>query len=344
MNNQKGFANIILIIIIIILAGATAYFALIRKPLTSTTLVTGLPKEIENNQGFRSSISDKGGLVDKSLLPFGVSSSRNLELESIRIDTDQNRHLYFDNSGNPIFLPAEPEYRIRIEGYSPDRRYALEIVTSEPDTLAYLWDLKEKKFFQVGACGTVCGFSDFDWLDDERVIVWGNEANPAENYDWSKGSAIFVTLFNLKNLSATSYLSKIIPPKQSVNSDMLKITSVSPSTVTVGSTITINGSGFSYPNPVRRTGMSYILTDATVVMQNANGQKISVFSLEQGKSHNDNIITFTLPSRVCKYAERGCGASDPDSFYFDITPGTYSLFVLIPNTSLVSNSVDITVK
>lgn len=214
MNNQKGFANIILIIIIIILAGAAAYFALIRKPPTPTTLVTGLPKEIENNQGFKSFISDKGGLVDESLLPFKVSSSRNLDLESKRLDTDQNRHLYFDNSGNPIFLPAEPEYQVRLEGYSSDKRYALEIVTSEPDTLVYLWDLKEKKFFQVGVCGTVCGFNGFDWLNDERVIIWGSEANPAENYDWSKGSAKFVTLFDLKNLSVTSYSSKIIPPKQ----------------------------------------------------------------------------------------------------------------------------------
>ena len=116
--------------------------------------------------------------------------------------------------GNPIFLPAEPEYRVRLEGHSPDKRYALEIVTSEPDTLAYLWDIKEKKFFQVGACGTVCGFNGFDWLDNERVIIWGSEANPVEDYDWSKGSSKFVTLFDLKNLFVDSYSSKIIPSKQ----------------------------------------------------------------------------------------------------------------------------------
>ena len=203
MNQQKGFANIILVVIIIILVGAVGYFAFIKKseqitqqptptPVTTqtktpdptlTTLATGLPKEIENNLGFKAFISDKEGLIDKSLLPFSVFSSRNLNLESIRIDTDQNRHLYFDNSGNPIFMPAQPEYRTRLEGYSPDRRYASEIVTSEPDSLAYVWDLKEKKVFQIGGCGTVCGFSGFSWLDNTRVIIWGNEANPFENYN-----------------------------------------------------------------------------------------------------------------------------------------------------------------
>ncbi|TSC73967.1 MAG: putative mucin-2-like [Parcubacteria group bacterium Gr01-1014_44] len=133
-------------------------------------------------------------------------------------------------------------------------------------------------------------------------------------------------------------------PTPSTKTETLKITSISPTTATAGTIITVNGKGFSIPNPVRRTGMSYIPSDAVVVMQSGNGEKIPVFTLQQGVSHSDSVITFTLPSRICKYDERGCGNLDPDSFYFNIVPGTYSLFVQIPNTNLISNSVDIVVK
>lgn len=237
--NQKGFANIIFVIVIVALVGAGGYFVFVKKsPIvqqpeptqtptqtptptqtttpnpTSTTLSTGLPKEIENNKGFKSFISDKLGSVEQSLIPFKVLLQEKLNLQSKRIDTDKNRNLYFDNSGNPIFMLPEPKDKIKIEGYSPDKRYASEVVASEPDTFVYVWDIKEKKVYQVSSCGTVCGFNGMDWLSSERLIVWGNGANPFENYDWSKGSAKFVTLFDLKNLTVATYSSKIIPPKK----------------------------------------------------------------------------------------------------------------------------------
>jgi len=122
----------------------------------------------------------------------------------------------------------------------------------------------------------------------------------------------------------------------------LKITSLSPSVVSVGSTITVNGNGFSYQRPADQAGMN--TQDAIrVIMQNANGQKLSVFYRLTGQNASDNLITFTLPSQVCTFTERGCDNSGPFG-PTSVTPGVYLLSVLIPNTGAVSNNMSISVQ
>ncbi len=124
----------------------------------------------------------------------------------------------------------------------------------------------------------------------------------------------------------------------------LAITSVSPTSVSVGTSVTIKGRGFSIPNPVTRAGMSSIPTGVVVNMQDAKGQNIPVFTLQQGVTHSDDVITFTVPSQICKYNERGCGDADPASYYWHILPGVYKLSVQIPNTDYFSDSINITVR
>ena len=134
----------------------------------------------------------------------------------------------------------------------------------------------------------------------------------------------------------------IKPVNQSPVDTALKITSVFPTSLSTGQTITITGKGFSTLNPVRRTGMAPI-SDAQVMLQGADGKYIPVYDLQQGTDHSDTLLSFTLPSQICKFSERGCGSSDPASSYYHIVPGTYKLLVQVPSTDYFTNSVNINV-
>ncbi len=209
------FNHIFLIVVFIISSAITGCYKAIDPSETpkivsqEQSLFTGLPDEILNNPDFSTFISDKNGSIDNKLLPFSKGNSFPLNLNPMREEGKEISGL--DNYGNPVFFSVDTEYGIKVVAYSIDKRYASEVVSSEPDTLAYLWDIKEKKLYQICACGTVCKLMGIAWLDNNRFIIWGIMANPKEDLYWEKGSVKFVSLYNLNNLTIVNYTSQLIP-------------------------------------------------------------------------------------------------------------------------------------
>jgi hypothetical protein len=164
---------------------------------------TGLPSEIENNPDFKAFISNKNGSIDKKLLPFIGGDSIPLLLNSMR-------EPYFDTLGNPILGGSDKDFGPKGIGFSSDKRYLLEIVSSEPDSFAYLWDIKEKKSYQAWSSGPAAKLTGMAWLDRTRFIVWGVMSNPQFD-DWLKGCMKFVDIYDLNNRTIVGYASRLIP-------------------------------------------------------------------------------------------------------------------------------------
>ena len=168
---------------------------------------TGLPSEIENNPDFRAFISDKNGSIDKKLLPFSKGSLVALKLEPMR---EEEKFMGFDAFGNPILSGSDKDFGPKGIGSSADKRYLLEIVSSEPDSFAYLWDIKEKKLYQAWSSGPAAKLTGMTWLDNTRFIVWGVMSNP-EYDDWLKGCEKLVDIYDLNKLTIVGYASQLIP-------------------------------------------------------------------------------------------------------------------------------------
>jgi len=126
------------------------------------------------------------------------------------------------------------------------------------------------------------------------------------------------------------------------STENLLITSISPSTVSAGQIVTVNGSGFSKTNPNNEVGMSWGKHNPTAIAL-TNSQNKTV-QLSVATLPNDNLLTFLVPSSpACIGVERGCGSSDPASYFLDITPGVYSVVVEDGVTGVESNAVPLTI-
>jgi hypothetical protein len=166
-----------------------------------------LPKEIENLPEFKEFVKNRNGEINTRLFPFKFSNEDKLNLKPLTIEDFK----VFDESGNPIFLPSEPASRWKKEVYSPDKNYASEIMTSDPDMFVSLWDLKEKNFYSIAMCGTVCGFHNLVWLDNNRFVIFGSSESFEENIAPGTLYNKFITIYNLKDLSETWYYSRSMP-------------------------------------------------------------------------------------------------------------------------------------
>ncbi len=170
-------------------------------------IYTGLPREIENNPDFRAYIGDKNGSIDKRILPFRYEYSVAFKHEPMR---EEVKYQYFDILGNPNLFGSDKEFGPKGIGYSSDKRYLLEIVSSEPDSFAYLWDIKEKKAYYAWSSGPAAKLTGMAWLDRTRFIVWGAMSNPQFD-DWLKGCEKFVDIYDLNNRTIVGCTSRLIP-------------------------------------------------------------------------------------------------------------------------------------
>jgi len=133
-----------------------------------------------------------------------------VDINNIMADDELNNSetiSFFDISGQPLFFKSDPAYYGEIIEYSPDRRYALEISTSEPDSSASLWDLNNKKVYFIAQCGTACSLSGGYWRDNNQVLVFGT----AEDYDVAQDKYVsyqFVNIYNLFQNIKTVYSDK----------------------------------------------------------------------------------------------------------------------------------------
>ena len=128
----------------------------------------------------------------------------------------------------------------------------------------------------------------------------------------------------------------------STPTENLSITSISPSIASAGQTITVNGSGFSKTNPNNEEGMSWGKQNPTAIaLTNSQGKTVQ---LSVASVPSDNSLTFLVPFLpVCIGVERGCGSSDPASYFLNINPGIYSVAVEDGVTGVKSNAVSLTV-
>ncbi|QQG52434.1 MAG: hypothetical protein HY931_03895 [Candidatus Falkowbacteria bacterium] len=104
-------------------------------------------------------------------------------LVSIAGDGSTTTINFFDISGQPLFFKSDPAYYGEEIEYSPNRDYALEISTSEPDSSASLWDLTNQKVYYLAQCGTACNLRGGYWLNNEQLLVFGIEENYNVNLD-----------------------------------------------------------------------------------------------------------------------------------------------------------------
>ena len=120
------------------------------------------------------------------------------------------------------------------------------------------------------------------------------------------------------------------------------ITSISPQIASIGETIIIKGSGFSYKIPTGEQAMGYPSNrvDVMAEIRNTAGQS----SLMELRVHTDSKIEFAVPKSLCIPLERGCNDTDPDSMFLHMKPGTYSVSITFPHTSTTSNAVPLKIR
>ena len=374
--NQKGFINIALVIIAIAIVGIGGYFAFVKKsePITQqptpaptqTTTTTKTPisptptpthdgtadwKVYTNAQyGFQIKYPSIGKVLTDTHYGGGIQATGETQFAvKYQPQTDVNGlgegFVIFSvmplssapkQNADDLFSLRQQTFGTLKERYGTEN-YTVETfsIGNDKGVLYYLFTPGTSGGGSGGCSMNVEVFhgNSFFVLPPTAALIYAPEviSKDCTSYLLSNFNSNFRAVLATLKFTDTNLLK-------------LKIDSVSPLVASTGSTITVNGSGFSIPNPYQRKAMNDIPQDATVIMQNVTGQQISVFNLLNGEKHDDNTITFQLRARVCKYRERGCGPSDNDSFYFYITPGSYLLFVQIPDTNLVSNSINITVK
>lgn len=120
------------------------------------------------------------------------------------------------------------------------------------------------------------------------------------------------------------------------------LSSVTPSTVSAGAALTLYGSGFLHTPPGGT--MPQNQNGIGVVLKNSSGQQVTLWPTVWNMEVKENSIVLNLPASVCLQVERGCGSSDPASYYMKIIPGNYSVALVIPQTGVTSNTVSFTVK
>jgi hypothetical protein len=110
---------------------------------------------------------------------------------------DSAANNFFDANGQPQFFKSDPPYYGESISYSSDGHYALEISTSEPDSSASLWDLKDRKLYFITQCGTACSLRGGYWLASDKVIVFGI----SEDYDAAQDKFLEERFINIYDLS-----------------------------------------------------------------------------------------------------------------------------------------------
>lgn len=131
-------------------------------------------------------------------------STREFSLDEINTSSVDS---YFQADGQPIFFKSDPPYHGEIIKNNPNKVYALEISTSEPDMSVSLWDLKESKVYIVAQCGTACSFSGLYWISNSKFAVLGIERGYGEGENTSADSR-FVNIYNLSDMTAVNYSDK----------------------------------------------------------------------------------------------------------------------------------------
>ncbi|MFA6416709.1 MAG: hypothetical protein WCW61_00795 [Patescibacteria group bacterium] len=114
---------------------------------------------------------------------------------------------FFDASEQPIFFKSDPAYYGETIEYSPNQNYALEISTSEPDSLASLWDLKNHEIYYLAQCGTACNLRGGYWLNNEQLLVFGIEENYDVNLDKFQ-ELRFINIYDLAKRTKSTYSDK----------------------------------------------------------------------------------------------------------------------------------------
>ncbi|HZJ41378.1 MAG TPA: hypothetical protein VFD16_03905 [Candidatus Saccharimonadales bacterium] len=164
---------------------------------------SGLPVEIinKNDSAFLAFIntSAKDGesgyfqkMADSDLFLVNINNA-----VSIVGDGSASSTNFFNVDGQPLFFKSDPVYYGESISYSRDGNYALEISTSEPDSSASLWDLKNKKVYFIAQCGTACNLRGGYWLDNNQAVVFGI----SEDYNVIQDKFLEVRFINIYDLS-----------------------------------------------------------------------------------------------------------------------------------------------
>lgn len=125
-------------------------------------------------------------------------------LVSITGDGSTTTINFFDISGQPLFFKSDPAYYGEKIEYSPNRQYAFEISTSEPDSSASLWDLTNRQVYYLAQCGTACNLRGGYWLNNEELLIFGIEENYNVNLDKFQ-EVRFINIYDLVKKTKSTY-------------------------------------------------------------------------------------------------------------------------------------------
>ena len=136
-----------------------------------------------------------------------IAATQTINLLPLEDSLNAASSSYFSIEGQPKFLRSDPPDKGEIIKTNQSGNLSLEIMSSEPDTFLYLWDLSQKKLYNVGQCGTVCYFSGAFWLNDQGFVAYGwtkAQIEEGANEKWQR----FVYIYDLPKLTMTAYSDK----------------------------------------------------------------------------------------------------------------------------------------
>ena len=335
--NQKGFINVIVVVLGVIILGTLGYFVFIRKQELVSQRATNPPTVTIPSPTPQTTTSTSTNEVA------GWKTYRN-EKYGYRFSYPQKFAVVQHILKNPQELGNTVHYEIKrvatvgLLNELPNVSAGISVVTSEDVGGCYQISTARGDYtstattstangivFHIGKGGDVASGNIIE--NEVYATVHSNICYQIVlEMDYSRD-----TIFD--STKAENYLKQIVSTFQFIptaispqrDSYSLTVDSITPTSVHVGDSITITGKGFVTSPPYSYNGVEYHQVIVNVILKPSNLVSGVVWS---GNPSSDTSFAFTLPNQVCSL---GGGTGVDCAEYKTLTPGQYELTVSVPN-------------
>ena len=170
--NQKGFANIVFVVLVVVLAGAVGYFVWVKKPAsvvpqapTSTTTQTPVTQQPTPTTANSGSVYSKTYKNDEVGVEFGYPS----DWQGFRVARESSDQSPTDYKGTGVSICSEPTCLFNLTAYTPNFTF---MGMSEGGGLEYLGRTSDKQRLSCSYYEITQGCKTFEIQGRKAISVY----------------------------------------------------------------------------------------------------------------------------------------------------------------------------